>query len=314
MANNRAQLIEAEKRRGMTHTGSSGQSQSIEDMRANAFSNLIRAPGRLAQGISTGIVGAPVDIANMALTPFGLGSERPIGGSNSLAALINADTSSLPYQAGTMLPISPEGLAMGAKGIPMAMAGIFAGKGAKTANLKALMKAEGLKAQGIPDEQMRYGDGQAMSSPKDLTETFKKHGGQGDIDESLDIPAKSQAFADMAESEGFKVIGRGDKYVTLKKSFGKTPDGYDKEAIVKVRISDHSNVNRSTHFGEADINIAPDDGYSRDTFNDALEKLRRVDVNDDLDTVFTKAPKQPAKTEAVGLNSLSDLLYQDEYQ
>lgn len=117
-------------------------------------------------------------------------------------------------------------------------------------------------------------------------DTFLKHGGEGDIDESLNIPAKSQAFSDMAEKEGFSVAGRGDKYVTLTKSFGTDPEGYDKLAIVKARISDHSNVNRSHHFGDTDINIAPDDGYARHTFDEALQKLRSAYVDDDLSTRF----------------------------
>lgn len=126
-------------------------------------------------------------------------------------------------------------------------------------------------------------EGSLLASPLVWTLFF---GGTGDIDESTDITAKSQAFADMAGAEGYTVIGRGDKYVTIKKSFGQDADGYAKTAIIKVRISDHSNVNRGNHFGETDINIAPDDGYSRDTFADALRKIQSAYVNDDLDTVI----------------------------
>lgn len=127
----------------------------------------------------------------------------------------------------------------------------------------------------------------------DAQAAFEKHGGTGDIDESADITAKSNAFADMAEADGYKVAGRGDKYVTITKSFGKNSDGYDVEAIVKVRISDHSNVNRGHYFGDTDINIAPDDGYNRDTFEDALRKIKSAYVNDDLDTIIPNESTAP---------------------
>jgi len=105
---------------------------------------------KLAQGLATGIAGAPVDLANMAMQPFGIGSERPIGGSNHLAELLNADTRSAPYQIGTMLPVSPTDMVYG---LPL-LAGIFAGKSAKTADLSKLMKAEELRAAGVPDEKI----------------------------------------------------------------------------------------------------------------------------------------------------------------
>lgn len=164
----------------------------------------------------------------------------------------------------------------------------------------------------------------------DAQAAFEKHGGTGDIDESTDITAKSQAFADMAEAEGYTVIGRGDKYVTIKKSFGQDADGYAKTAIIKVRISNHSNVNRGNHFGETDINIAPDDGYSRDTFADALRKIQSAYVNDDLDTVIpseptasglsdaanpdirfsrTASPSQPAAWDAPTPTGFDDVIY-----
>jgi len=105
---------------------------------------------KLAQGLATGIAGAPVDLANMAMQPFGIGSERPIGGSNHLAELLNADTRSAPYQIGTMLPVSPTDMVYG---LPL-LAGIFAGKSAKTADLAKLMKAEELRAAGVPDSKI----------------------------------------------------------------------------------------------------------------------------------------------------------------
>jgi len=104
----------------------------------------------LAQGLTAGTLGAPVDIANMVLQPFGLGSKQPIGGSNQLGRLIGADTRSVPYKIGDLLPIGPDDLV---RGLPL-MAGIFAGKSAKTADLAKLAKAEELRALGIPDSKI----------------------------------------------------------------------------------------------------------------------------------------------------------------
>ncbi len=136
----------------------------------------------------------------------------------------------------------------------------------------------------------RSADDSTPGAMFDAQAAFEKHGGIGDVDESTDITAKSLAFAEMAESQGWTVVGRGDKYVTLKKHFGLDGEGYPKNAVIKARISDHSNVNRGVHFGEIDINIAPDDGYGRDTFEDALRKIRSAYVTDDLDTVIPNEP------------------------
>lgn len=129
-------------------------------------------------------------------------------------------------------------------------------------------------------------DGGQTATAFDAQAAFEKYGGNGDIDESTDITAKSNAFSDMAEADGYSVAGRGDKYLTIKKFFGKTEDGYDKEVILNVRISDHSNINRAQHFGELDINIAPDDGHQRHTFKNALDIIRSAYVDEDLKTVI----------------------------
>jgi len=115
---------------------------------------------------------------------------------------------------------------------------------------------------------------------------FTANGGGGDIDESADISAKSHAFAAMAQAEGYEVSGVGSKYFRVFKTLGETPDGYKREVSLNVRVSDHSNVNRGVSFGDANINIAPDDGYARDTFASALWKLRNADVNEELDTTI----------------------------
>ena len=117
--------------------------KSVRKTAPNSLANL-------SKGITAGFLGAPVDIANMALQPIGFGSERPVGGSNQLGRLMGADTNSVPYMVGDMLPTGPDDLA---RGLPL-MAGIFAGKSAKTADLAKLMKAEELRAAGVPDSKI----------------------------------------------------------------------------------------------------------------------------------------------------------------
>lgn len=108
----------------------------------------------------------------------------------------------------------------------------------------------------------------------------RKVGSIEDVEESVDITAKSKAFSVMAEAEGYKVAHPGDKYLRLTKPSG------DWTISLQARISDHSNVNRGVHFQESEINIAPDDGYPRDSFESALWKLRNATVNDDGDTLI----------------------------
>lgn len=160
------------------------------------------------------------------------------------------------------------------------------------AQIKARMERSA--AQEVAAQYDQTADDSTPGAMFDAQAAFEKHGGIGDVDESTDITAKSLAFAEMAESQGWTVVGRGDKYVTLKKHFGLDGEGYPKNAVIKARISDHSNVNRGVHFGEIDINIAPDDGHGRDTFEDALRKIRSAYVTDDLDTVI---PNEPAASD-----------------
>ena len=150
--------------------------------------------GLLSQGFATGILGAPVDIVNMAFKPFGLGSDRPIGGSNSIAGLLNAQVDSPAYQIGNMLPIDPSHIAAGTAKfvIPMASAlgamaigskasegakldtlaqslksqrGIMAGVNAKNADLTSLAKAEELAKDGVPYPDIHKQTGWLLDTP-----------------------------------------------------------------------------------------------------------------------------------------------------
>lgn len=120
----------------------------------------------------------------------------------------------------------------------------------------------------------------------DVERVFRERGGVGALDNSTDIAAKSYAFARLAEREGFAVSDPGAKYFTVTKDLGPDADGYAREIVLSVRVSDHSNINRGQHFNDTDINIAPDDGYPRDTFAAALELMRRADVDDEGNTVI----------------------------
>lgn len=102
--------------------------------------------------------------------------------------------------------------------------------------------------------------------------------GIGAIEDSANIPAKSAAFQALARQEGYEVSysdARG-KYLRIVKG----------DVNIPVRISDHSNVNRSAHFKESAINLSPDDGGGFDTFASALWKLRNAKLNEDLDLTF----------------------------
>lgn len=79
--------------------------QFRSDIKRNALSAMRGA----AQGLTTDALGAPVDLVNMALTPFGLGSQNPVGGSNWLAGkavkagLLDPPENNLQYNAGRFL-------------------------------------------------------------------------------------------------------------------------------------------------------------------------------------------------------------------
>lgn len=176
--------------REMTHA----KSYDNASARRKAWGEVKAAPGQYAQGMFTDFVGAPVDIANMALTPFGLGSEKPVMGSRHLAGLIGADETALPYQAAQYIPLDAGDIAMSAKlwGPALVAAlgstaiaskaskgaklsdlaqvipkqrGIFAGVGAKTANHANLDLAKKLQAQGVPDPDIWKQTGWALDPP-----------------------------------------------------------------------------------------------------------------------------------------------------
>ena len=157
----------------------------------------------LAQGLTAGTLGAPVDLANMVLQPFGLGSERPVGGYNQLGRLMGANTNSVPYMVGSMLPISPSDMV---HGLPL-MAGIFAGKSAKTADLAKLMKTEKMRAVPVDQQIVRYGDDVARSIPNktefEIAHEVAQRNAALPLEQGgLGLPANNTAM-DRAKAMGF---------------------------------------------------------------------------------------------------------------
>lgn len=100
----------------------------------------------------------------------------------------------------------------------------------------------------------------------------------GRIEDSENISAKTEAFRAMAEAEGY-AVGGNYKYLTISKN----------DVALRVRLSDHANVNKSVHFGESQINIAPSDGGNPvDTFASALYIMRHAAVDADGEVVIAR--------------------------
>mgnify|MGYP000402637416 CR=1 FL=1 len=100
----------------------------------------------------------------------------------------------------------------------------------------------------------------------------------GRIEDSDNIQAKTDGFRAMAEAEGY-TVGGDYKYLTISKN----------GVSLKVRLSDHANVNKGIHFGENVINIAPSDGSNPvDTFSSALYIMRHTMVDADGEIVITR--------------------------
>jgi len=128
----------------------------------------------LGRGVIGGALGAPVDITNMAMGALGVPvSQRPVMGSEWLgqkmqdASVVSANRNPVAETLGAFIDPATLGsgvVKLGALGAP-AMAGIFAGKGAKTADVVMLSKAEEMAKAGIPDAQIWKETGWALNTP-----------------------------------------------------------------------------------------------------------------------------------------------------
>lgn len=106
----------AQRQREMTHQDSVSSAQLLEEAAARRQA-AAEAPGQLAAGATAGIVGAPVDIANVFMKAIGLGSDKPVLGSEWIGEKMRTKTSSMPFQIGTALPLGPDDLAKGMVGM-----------------------------------------------------------------------------------------------------------------------------------------------------------------------------------------------------
>lgn len=114
-----------------------------------------RGMSALNRGAVAGTLGAPVDLVNEGLRAAGWGSEKPVGGSEWLGdrmqsmGMVSAERDpAAELAAGFVDPLSGVGSALKlAKGLP-AVAGIFAGKSAKLADMASMLRAEKLLEEG----------------------------------------------------------------------------------------------------------------------------------------------------------------------
>lgn len=107
-------------------------------------------------GLSTDVLGAPVDLASMAMRPFGYSvpHEKTIGSSDWLANKLTTPTNSTAETTARMATglLTPD--ATDLLHVAPLLAGIFAGKKAKTADLGALMRAEDMLKSGANREDI----------------------------------------------------------------------------------------------------------------------------------------------------------------
>lgn len=128
--------------------------KSISDQAGSYGGRALASALRAANGLGSAALGAPVDIANMALHPFGLGSENPVMGSRWIAQQTGSNPDSTAWSVGSMLPIGPGEIAVAAKGVPVALAAMT--KSGKIADALKSEKAAhplGKFESASPDEQ-----------------------------------------------------------------------------------------------------------------------------------------------------------------
>jgi len=112
-----------------------------------------KIPGQMAQGLASGLLGAPVDIASMVMRPFGydVPPEETVGATEWWGTKFGADPTTIPFIAGSMgpLPDATDAMRMAAQVDPAMLTGILGmtalGKTDKTARI-ASKSDEGIAA------------------------------------------------------------------------------------------------------------------------------------------------------------------------
>jgi hypothetical protein len=141
-------------REAMTHYRSSGQDESPEDAQALAPG---RAMDMVNRGLVGGLLGAPVDIVNLGLGVVGMGSKKPVGGSEWLGDRMQQEGLVSGYRntAGELVAglVNPQTIALKAAMLP-ALAGTFIGKGARTWDAIQASKAKQMADAGVDSRQI----------------------------------------------------------------------------------------------------------------------------------------------------------------
>ena len=304
--------------------------KSVRKTAPNSLANL-------SKGITAGFLGAPVDIANMALQPIGFGSERPVGGYNQLGRLMGANTNSVPYMVGSMLPISPSDMV---HGLPL-MAGIFAGKSAKTADLAKLMKTE-KKMRAVPVDQqiVRYGDDVARSIPNktefEIAHEVAQRNAALPVEQGgLGLPANNTAM-DRAKAMGFDTPAYHGTNADIQ-AFDNSMAGENVQYMKGVFTADNPDL--AGNYGDTIYPLLQNKGV---TVRDKVAAKRLGLPAPAVDTIYDKnagilVTENPSNIRSrfaafdpfqrnsanilaggaaggIGINALHDLMNQEEYQ
>jgi hypothetical protein len=91
-------------------------------------------PGQVAQGLASGLLGAPVDLTSMVMRPFGYSvpPEKTVGSTEWLGTKMGADPTTTPFVAGSFgpFPDATDAMRLAARVDPQALAGIMSVAGA----------------------------------------------------------------------------------------------------------------------------------------------------------------------------------------
>jgi hypothetical protein len=122
---------------------------------------------QLGGGVLAGTVGAPVDLATMAMRPMGydVPDERVVGSSNYFAKLLRVDPESVPYKVGSLLPTDA--------GDAMKYGGLLAGHIAFHGSPHRFERFDTSKI-GTGEGAQAYGRGLYFAEAPEVAETYRR--------------------------------------------------------------------------------------------------------------------------------------------
>lgn len=329
----------------MQHTFSAGQGKSIEQMQAEAAQNLRSAPGKLAQGVAAGIVGAPVDIASGVLRAFNLATAKPVMGSEWLGEKLGADTKSASFIAGTALPVSPSDLAVplakaGAAGLgvlatgmgvlhklgaaPVAskfrQSGMFVGKGASVWDAAKATEAEKLEALGKTPEEIWKATGTFRGAdkiwrqeiPDDMAKfkgampSWARLGSELPISESYSHPKLYEAYPDVAQ---LKLAGN-EPTAAGQGSYSEEAGKIFVDAAINPK---HQKAISSTTLHEVQHAIQAKEGWARGGSPEEFNQAAQAKIAADALSWKRELLRQKAKYPEADMTALENAAVQ-EYQ